>query len=98
MLTIIAYDIPDNKRRQRIAKTLLNYGNRVQYSVFECHLSPKRLGKLQQELHQIFDEKKDKIYYYRLCQSCLKASERSGIEEVTIEEPLLYFAGEKITQ
>ena len=38
MLTLLAYDIADPKRLSRVAKVCEDYGVRVQYSVFECHL------------------------------------------------------------
>lgn len=43
MLYTISYDIPDDKRRLKIAKILLDYGPRVQYSVFEAQLDTAAL-------------------------------------------------------
>jgi len=39
MLYVISYDIPDDERRLKVAKILLDFGRRVQYSVFEAHLA-----------------------------------------------------------
>jgi CRISPR-associated protein Cas2 len=39
---VVSYDITDDKRRVRMAKTLLGYGQRVQYSVFEAHLTQRQ--------------------------------------------------------
>ncbi|NJN76802.1 MAG: CRISPR-associated endonuclease Cas2 [Synechococcaceae cyanobacterium RL_1_2] len=50
MLYVVTYDITDNKRRQKVAHILEGYGSRVQFSVFECHLSRKQYGKLCQRL------------------------------------------------
>ena len=44
MLVLVVYDIPDNKRRNKLATFLEGYGRRVQWSVFECYLS---LGEMQ---------------------------------------------------
>ncbi|MCA9742068.1 CRISPR-associated endonuclease Cas2, partial [candidate division KSB1 bacterium] len=38
MLLLVSYDIVDDKQRTKLAKRLQNYGQRVQYSVFECDL------------------------------------------------------------
>lgn len=46
MLWLICYDVVDDRRRQKLAKGLEQYGQRVQYSVFECPLSEERLNQL----------------------------------------------------
>ncbi|NEP62230.1 MAG: CRISPR-associated endonuclease Cas2 [Symploca sp. SIO2G7] len=46
MLVLVVYDIPDNKRRTKLAKFLEGYGRRVQYSVFECFLSLPKMRSL----------------------------------------------------
>ena len=65
-LVVIVYDIIDNKRRNKISKKLLSYGNRVQKSVFECLLSMKKYKKLIKELPKFIDEKEDFLRIYRL--------------------------------
>lgn len=50
MRTVISYDISSDKRRNRIVKILEGYGYRVQYSVFECDLTPKMMGTLRRRL------------------------------------------------
>lgn len=44
MLYLISYDIAVDKRRTKIAKLLEGFGQRVQYSVFECDLTTKQYG------------------------------------------------------
>jgi CRISPR-associated protein Cas2 len=46
MLWLICYDVVDNRRRQKLAKYLEQYGQRVQYSVFECPLAEEQLNQL----------------------------------------------------
>jgi CRISPR-associated protein Cas2 len=70
MFYIISYDIPDDQRRTRIAKTLLDFGDRVQYSVFEARLDKNLLDKLVQKLIEIIEESEDSIRVYPLCASC----------------------------
>ncbi len=66
---VVSYDISDDKIRQKVAKTLMNYGDRVQYSVFECDLKDNELRKLIDKFSQLI-EKEDSIRYYRLCPTC----------------------------
>ena len=47
---VIAYDSPSNKRRRKLAKILEGYGERLQWSVFECRLQPHQLRRLRQLL------------------------------------------------
>ena len=50
VLVIVAYDIKDDKKRSKIAKVLESFGDRVQYSVFECILNKTKLGILKKSL------------------------------------------------
>ena len=47
---MIAYDSPSNKRRRKLAKLLEGYGERLQWSVFECRLQPHQLRRLRDGL------------------------------------------------
>lgn len=68
---LVCYDIEDDRERVRIAKCLEHYGLRVQYSVFEVHLSSKALLKrLRTELKGLVTEPAD-IRFYRLTQDAL---------------------------
>jgi len=49
-LWVIAYDSPSNKRRRKLAKLLEGYGERLQWSVFECRLQPHQQRRLRQGL------------------------------------------------
>lgn len=67
MLVVIAYDIEDDRRRNRVAKTLEGYGDRVQESVFECWLEARQLGEVKAALAGLIDADRDRVRYYRLC-------------------------------
>lgn len=69
---VVAYDIPDDKRRTKVMKTLEGYGQRVQYSVFECEVRPADLERLKERLRTLVDGKQDDIRFYPLCESCLR--------------------------
>ena len=47
MYIVIAYDIQNNKKRNKLAKELLKYGIRTQKSVFECEINRKDLNKIK---------------------------------------------------
>jgi len=70
MLWMIAYDIADHRARRRVERRLLEHGERVQKSVFECALDPARLTRLRKELAAHIDPRSDSIRYYPLCRWC----------------------------
>ncbi len=78
MLTLIAYDISDPKRLARVAKTCEDYGVRVQYSVFECHLEPAQLDTLWQTLLTHIDPREDRLVAYQLDAKCAKQTLTAG--------------------
>ena len=67
---VIAYDIPDDKRRSRVARILGGYGERVQYSVFECPLKRRQFAALWKELETVVSPTHDSLRAYRLCPAC----------------------------
>jgi len=71
MRHVIAYDITDDRRRARVACILLDYGERVQYSVFEADLTAKELDELLEKLRQVLDSQRDCLNTYRVCGACL---------------------------
>ena len=81
MMITVSYDIVDNKQRTRLAKKLLNYGQRVQYSVFECNLTKKQIAEMKKQLLPLIDLKKDSLRIYRICDSCRKQVESFGIKK-----------------
>ena len=50
---LICYDMASNKKRRKAAEILLDYGRRVQYSVFECEISRKQFEVLYAKLADI---------------------------------------------
>lgn len=80
-LYTVSYDLPDDKRRTKLAKLLINYGQRVQYSVFECYLDDERLSRLRGKINRILDEKEDQVRIYRICAACQKRLEVHGLGE-----------------
>jgi CRISPR-associated protein Cas2 len=68
---VVSYDIPDDRRRTKVCHLLKDYGERVQYSVFECRLRPRDFGRLRERLKPLLEPKEDDVRFYRLCGACL---------------------------
>ena len=60
----VAYDIPDDGRRVKVANTLRSFGERVQLSVFECWLSPAQLAQLKKLLRKKLELSQDSVRIY----------------------------------
>lgn len=89
MLVVVCYDIQDDRRRIKIHQTLQDYGQWVQYSVFECDLTPARFQQLKARLKRLLGKaKEDSIRFYFLCQACQKRQERLGARPPR-ENPIL---------
>ena len=79
---VVCYDIPDDKRRSKLAQCLEALGDRVQYSVFEAVLPRPLFDKMVQQLQEIVDPEEDRIAIYRLCATCKERSVFLGLAEV----------------
>ena len=85
MFYVISYDIPDDRRRNQLANALKGFGTRVQYSVFEAHLSRAQYEELKRAVSRIINPSEDSVRYYRLCGACAERIEVPGIGEVTLD-------------
>lgn len=83
MLTLVAYDVPDDKRRTKLAHALKDFGDRVQFSVFECHLDEKELEALRKRVLKLVNLEKDSLRIYRVCAECKERIEVHGRGAVT---------------
>ncbi len=63
---LITYDVVDDGDRQRLARLLAGYGERVQLSVFEVHLDEPTLAHLRSKVRSLINEQTDSVRYYRL--------------------------------
>jgi CRISPR-associated protein Cas2 len=71
ILVVITYDVSTEdeagkRRLRRVAKQCVNYGQRVQNSVFECMLDATQLRQLRIKLEDIIDKDRDSLRYYML--------------------------------
>jgi CRISPR-associated protein Cas2 len=58
---LVTYDISDDKRRDCVFKTLKDWGDHVQYSVFLCELNPREYALLKGELQRLVHQRKDQV-------------------------------------
>jgi CRISPR-associated protein Cas2 len=86
MLILVSYDVPDDRRRTRLAHALKDFGDRVQYSVFECRLTGDPLAALHRRIEREIDPQEDSVRIYRLCLECEKKAEILG-QGTPTEEP-----------
>ena len=86
MFLVIGYDCSDDRRRLKVAKILLDYGYRVQYSVFEADLEQDLLDEMLGRLRKVINPAEDSIRVYRLCRTCLRQVEFQGQAQLTHQE------------
>lgn len=67
---VVAYDISDNHRRNKVIKVLERYGIRVNYSVYECMFTHTQLDKVKDKIAKLILVKEDSVIYYPICIDC----------------------------
>lgn len=95
MLVLITYDVntadaAGRKRLRQIARQCVNYGQRVQNSVFECKLDPAQYKLLQAKLCAIMDPERDSLRFYSLGNRYEQKIEHFGFKQTYLpDEPLI---------
>jgi len=95
MLVLITYDVntqtPSGVRRLRqVAKQCVNYGQRVQNSVFECVLDAAKCREVQHKLEKIIDKNTDSLRFYYLGNNYKSKVEHIGAKDsFDVEGPLI---------
>lgn len=96
MLVLITYDVntqdkEGRKRLRRVAKQCVNFGVRVQNSVFECELDAAQFRVLKQKLIDEIDGKKDSLRFYQLGNIKKAKVEHFGAKAaIKVDEPLIF--------
>ena len=83
MMVLITYDVSTvtsegRSRLRKVAKQCVNYGQRVQNSVFECLLDPAQFVQLRSKLEKIINQEEDSLRYYYLGSNWKKRVEHIG--------------------
>lgn len=96
MLVLITYDVntetPAGKKRLRkIAKQCVNFGQRVQNSVFECNMDAAKTRQVKAILEEIIDTEKDSLRFYYIGNNYKNKVEHIGAKEAfDVNEPLIF--------
>ena len=85
MFVVVAYDISDDKRRNKVCEILEHYGTRVNYSVFECNITRRQVSLIKRDLEKILVAKEDDVIYYYLCNVCKEKKEVHGRNSAKID-------------
>lgn len=95
MMVLISYDVKTSeyggaKRLRRVARVCRNFGQRVQFSVFECIVDPAQWTRLRQALIDEIDMEVDSLRFYFLGANWRNRVEHVGAKEsVDQEGPLI---------
>lgn len=89
MLVIVAYDLPDDRRRTQLHNTLKQFGQHVQKSVVECWLEPRDILRLKQAVYEVVRERIDEVKFYYLCEACQRRVEATVASRMTSDPPLI---------
>ncbi len=76
---LAVYDIADQKRLNRVAKVLKDYGVRVQESKFEIEVTPQGFDQLRKRIASVIEPEVDGVKYIPLCAKCLAKTEIIGL-------------------
>jgi CRISPR-associated protein Cas2 len=96
MLVLVTYDVatgdPNGQRRLRnVAKTCLNFGQRVQKSVFECSVNNEQYVQLRQQLIDKINPDKDSLRFYMLGNEWKHRVEHIGVKpSIDFDGPMIY--------
>lgn len=95
MMVLVSYDVSTEtaggrRRLRRVAKTCLDFGQRVQNSVFECLVDPEQWTRLKARLLQEFNVEEDSLRFYFLGANWKNRVEHHGAKpSLDLEGPLI---------
>ena len=95
MLVIVSYDVSTTttqgrRRLRRVAKTCLDFGQRVQNSVFECQVDAEQWARLRAHLLKEYDASEDSLRFYFLGNRWRSRVEHHGTKpSIDLEGPLI---------
>lgn len=96
MLMLVTYDVntetaAGRRRLRRVARTCLDFGQRVQNSVFECEVEPQQWVSLRSRLLAEVDVATDSLRFYHLGKNARRRIEHVGAKPtLDLEGPLLF--------
>lgn len=91
MFVVVSYDIVDDKKRRDVSNLLLDYGTRVQKSVFECIIDESKYIEMKQRVQEIIDLENDSVRFYNICERCKGRIEISGRGIYVSDDDIIVF-------
>lgn len=93
-MVLVTYDVSTTteagkKRLRNVAKQCVNYGQRVQNSVFECWLEPAQFTNLKNKLEELIDREQDSLRYYFLGRNWKRRVEHIGAKSTFDPEGII---------
>jgi CRISPR-associated protein Cas2 len=95
MLVLVTYDVstldaPGRRRLRLVAKACVNYGIRVQKSVFECNVMPYQWEEVKAQLLKLYNPEEDSLRFYLLGSNWKRRVEHHGLSgPIEHDEPLI---------
>lgn len=83
MLYVVCYDISDDRLRNQMSDRLLDFGTRIQESVFECLLDHELYDRMIDRLSRIHLAESDRVRVYRVCANCIEQVRIYGPGDLT---------------
>lgn len=96
MMVVVTYDVSTEtsagkSRLRKVAKQCVNYGIRVQNSVFECKMDSNQFVSFKADLLKLIDENEDSLRFYRLGNAYSNQIEHYGNKKtLNIDEPIIF--------
>jgi CRISPR-associated protein Cas2 len=82
MQWLVCYDISDDNRRERLVKVLLDYGQRVQESVFWVDAEEELAPRIRERVQHVISAADDSVWLVALCGACARRIETMGATRV----------------
>jgi CRISPR-associated protein Cas2 len=81
MRYLVCYDIADDRRRDRVATALLDFGPRLQESVFLVDLDEELFGRMKRRIVGEVDEEADRVHVVPVCEACFGKVWYAGLKK-----------------
>jgi CRISPR-associated protein Cas2 len=87
MQYVVCYDIADDRRRDRMADLLKDYGRRLQESVFLANLDGELVERMKERIQREMHPEQDSVCVFVLCAGCQRLTTAYGVAEVPVDKP-----------
>lgn len=85
MQYVVCCDIADDARRSRVSNCLLDFGTRLQESVFVANLEEAHAGRMEERLGRLVHPALDRLHIFELCASCGHRTKVLGAAETVVD-------------